>query len=46
MIKPSGSGNLMKPRIDRGDARFVGKRYGARARRVASSYALMFLEDN
>jgi hypothetical protein len=31
--------------IEPGDASFVGRSYGARARRVASSYARMFLED-
>lgn len=31
--------------IEPGDASFVGRHYGARARRVASSYARMFLED-
>ncbi|NYH20787.1 DUF2515 family protein [Paraburkholderia bryophila] len=31
--------------IEPGDASFVGKNYGARARRVASSYARLFLED-
>ncbi|WP_065501334.1 DUF2515 family protein [Burkholderia stabilis] len=39
------SHTISDTKIEPGDASFVGKNYGARARRVASSYARMFLED-
>lgn len=39
------SHSISETKIEPGDASFVGKNYGARARRVASSYARMFLED-
>ncbi|MPV67488.1 DUF2515 family protein [Burkholderia sp. BE17] len=39
------SHTVSETKIEPGDASFVGKHYGARARRVASSYARMFLEE-
>ncbi|WP_175663373.1 DUF2515 family protein [Burkholderia ambifaria] len=39
------SHTISETKIEPGDVSFVGKNYGARARRVASSYARMFLED-
>ncbi|MBJ9755286.1 MULTISPECIES: DUF2515 family protein [Burkholderia] len=39
------SHTISETTIEPGDANFVSKQYGARARRVASSYARMFLEE-